>query len=56
VDGGNFEQSVMMAAGIAAERLWSPRDTLDVADARQRLEAMRSKLLARGFDAAELPP
>lgn len=56
VDGGNFEQAVMMAAGVAAERLWSPRATLDVQDARSRMSAMRTKLRSRGFDAAPLPP
>ena len=56
VDGRNFEQAVMMAAGVAAERLWSPRTTLDVQDARRRLSGVRTKLLSRGFDASKLPP
>jgi hypothetical protein len=56
VDRGNFEQAVMMAAGVAAERLWSPRTTLDVQDARHRLGALRTKLMSRGYNAAPLPP
>ena len=56
VDRDNFEQAVMMAAGVAAERLWSPRTTLDVQDARHRLGALRTKLLSRGYKAAPLPP
>ena len=51
-----FEQAVMMAAGVAAERLWSPRTTLDVQDARHRLGTLRTKLSSRGYNAAPLPP
>ena len=36
----------MMAAGVAAERLWSPRTTLDVQDARH-IDTLRTKLLSR---------
>jgi polygalacturonase len=54
--GENFEQAVLMAAGVAAGRLWSARNVLDVESAQRRLEVMRFKLTARGFDAAPLPP
>ena len=47
VNGANVEAATFMAAAVVAERLWSPRTTLDVADARRRLGAMRAVMRGR---------
>jgi hypothetical protein len=41
-------------AGAVAERLWSPQNTTDVASARTRLLALRSRMLAWGLPASSL--
>ena len=56
VNGANVEAATFMAAAVVAERLWSPRTALDVADARRRLGAMRAVMRGRGLAPAGMPP
>ena len=55
VDASNVGAATFMAAAVAAERLWSPRATLDVLDAERRLLVLRAALSARGYSTG-LPP
>ena len=56
VDGANLLPSVFMAAAVVGERLWSPRDALDVQDAQRRLLLLQAKMEERGLGGTALPP
>jgi len=56
VDGANLLPAVFMGAAVVAERLWSPRDALDVQNAQRRLLLLQAKMEARGLGGTALPP
>ena len=56
VDAGNFERAAFLGSTVVAERLWSPRATLDVGDAKRRLVRMQEVMAVRGFADTVLPP
>ena len=56
VDASNLNAATFMATSVVAERLWSPRGVLDLADARARLAVMQEVMTWRGFGATGVPP
>ena len=56
VNAQNIGEATFMAAAVVAERLWSPRESLDVANARERVKQLQIMLLAQGLNAHGMPP
>ena len=56
VNADNLHAATFMAASVVAERLWSPRETVDVSTARTRLVALQEVMAARGFTESGMPP
>ena len=56
MDSANVGQAVFVAASVVAERLWSPRDTLDVSDAAECLVLMQQHMSRQGHAKSTLSP
>lgn len=54
VDASDLEQTVWPKMGAIAERLWSPRNVVDIDDARVRIASFRCLLNRRGVAAAPI--
>lgn len=56
IDAVNSVNRVWPRAAAVAERLWSPADVTDVADAAARLADVRCRMLSRGIAAQSMGP